>query len=102
MIPQLSAHFKTRCPIVLLGGFRGHKDKESTCRWLVTAGLYDAARRLQHVGMCAAKRKELVEFLPPYREYELRNPPGKTGIETMRRPAAVCRAVSRDGERAKT
>ena len=35
-------------------------------------GLYDDAGKLQHVGTCAsfteAKRRELVEFLAPYRE----------------------------------
>ena len=42
-------------------------------------GLYDAAGALQHVGVCAsftmAKRRELVEFLEPYREDALEGHP---------------------------
>jgi len=44
-------------------------------------GLFDDAGALQHVGVCAsfstAKRKELVEFLRPYRKDALMNHPWK-------------------------
>ncbi len=56
----------------VVGGFRWHKDGEGTLIGSLLLGLYDAAGKLQHVGTCAsftqAKRRELVEFLAPYRE----------------------------------
>ena len=62
----------------VVAGFRWHKDSKGTpggdVGTLVGSlllGLYDGAGKLQHVGTCAsftaAKRKELVEFLAPYR-----------------------------------
>jgi ATP-dependent DNA ligase len=42
-------------------------------------GLYDATGTLQHVGVCAsstaAKRRELSEFLSPYRSHALKDHP---------------------------
>lgn len=65
----------------IVAGFRWHKDSEGTAIGSLLLGLYDAAGKLQHVGVCAsftaAKRKELVEFLAPYREGALRNHPWK-------------------------
>jgi ATP-dependent DNA ligase len=65
----------------VVAGFRWHKDGEGISVGSLLLGLYDAAGRLQHVGVCAsftaAKRKELVEFLAPYREDALRNHPWK-------------------------
>ena len=56
----------------VVAGFRWHKDGEGTAVGSLLLGLYDDAGMLQHVGVCAsftaAKRKELVEFLGPYRE----------------------------------
>jgi ATP-dependent DNA ligase len=63
----------------VVAGFRWHKGGEGTAVGSLLLGLYDASERLQHVGVCAsftaAKRKELVEFLAPYREDALRNHP---------------------------
>ena len=63
----------------VVAGFRWHKGGEGTAVGSLLLGLYDAADKLQHVGVCAsftaAKRKELVEFLSPYREDALRNHP---------------------------
>jgi ATP-dependent DNA ligase len=55
----------------VVGGFRWHKDGAGTAVGSLLLGLHDAAGKLQHVGTCAsftaAKRKELVEMLAPYR-----------------------------------
>jgi ATP-dependent DNA ligase len=55
----------------VVAGFRWHKDGEGTQIGSLLLGLYDDAGRLQHVGVAASfttqKRKELVEFLAPYR-----------------------------------
>jgi ATP-dependent DNA ligase len=55
----------------VVAGFRWHKNGEGTAVGSLLLGLYDAAGALQHVGVCASftmpKRKELVEFLAPYR-----------------------------------
>ena len=56
----------------VVAGFRWHKKGERTLVGSLLLGLYNDAGVLQHVGVCAsfstAKRKELVEFLKPYRE----------------------------------
>ena len=56
----------------VVAGFRWHKGGEGTMVGSLLLGLYDDHGKLQHVGTCAsftqAKRKELVEFLAPYRE----------------------------------
>jgi ATP-dependent DNA ligase len=55
----------------VVAGFRWHKDGEGSAVGSLLLGLHDAAGALQHVGVCAsftaAKRKELVAFLEPYR-----------------------------------
>jgi len=60
----------------VVAGFRWHKDGEGTAVGSLLLGLYNDAGKLQHVGVCAsfaaAKRKELVEVLAPYRENALR------------------------------
>lgn len=71
----------------VVAGFRWHKDGKDTLVGSLLLGLYDGAGKLQHVGVCssftAAKRKELVEFLAPYRENALENHPwaGWAGAE---------------------
>ena len=56
----------------VVAGFRWHKDGEGTDVGSLLLGLYNTEGALQHVGVCASftkeKRKELVEFLKPYRE----------------------------------
>ena len=63
----------------VVAGFRWHKDGEGTLVGSLLLGLYDAHGKLQHVGTCAsftqAKRRELVEFLAPYREGARANHP---------------------------
>ncbi len=55
----------------VVAGFRWHKNGGETLVGSLLLGLFDDAGRLQHVGTCSsfteAKRKELVEFLTPYR-----------------------------------
>ena len=55
----------------VVAGFRWHKDGPGTLIGSLLLGLYDDAGNLQHVGVCAsftaAKRRDLVEFLTPYR-----------------------------------
>ncbi|MGI4828736.1 MAG: ATP-dependent DNA ligase [Janthinobacterium lividum] len=63
----------------VVAGFRWHKDGEGTLVGSLLLGLYDDTGKLQHVGTCAsftqAKRRELVEFLAPYRENAAANHP---------------------------
>lgn len=55
----------------VVAGFRWHKDGMGTAVGSLLLGLFDQAGALQHVGVCAsftqAKRRDLVEFLEPYR-----------------------------------
>ena len=83
----------------VVAGFRWHKDGHGTAIGSLLLGLYDEAGALQHVGVCAsftqAKRKELVEFLAPYRENALAGHPwaGWAGEEAdaQRMPGAKSR-----------
>ncbi len=63
----------------VVAGFRWHKDGEGIAVGSLLLGLYNSAGTLQHVGVCAsftaAKRRELVEFLQPYRENAMQNHP---------------------------
>ena len=63
----------------VVAGFRWHKNGEGTMVGSLLLGLYDGNGTLQHVGVCAsftaAKRKELVGFLAPYREHALEEHP---------------------------
>ena len=63
----------------VVAGFRWHKNGEGTAVGSLLLGLFNDAGALQHVGVCAsftaAKRRELVEFLAPYRENALRDHP---------------------------
>ena len=55
----------------VVAGFRWHKNGERTAVGSLLLGLFDDSGTLQHVGVCASftqkKRRELVEFLAPYR-----------------------------------
>ena len=68
----------------VVAGFRWYK-KEATAVGSLLLGLYDDAGALQHVGVCASfpveKRRELSEFLAPYRENALRDHPWKQWAE---------------------
>jgi len=68
---MLKVKHERECDCVV-AGFRWHKKGDRTLVGSLLLGLYDDAGALQHVGVCAsfstAKRKELVDFLAPYRE----------------------------------
>lgn len=69
----------------VVAGFRWHKDAENEAIGSLLLGLYDASGSLQHVGVCAsftqAKRRELVEFLEPYRRNALTDHPWRSWAE---------------------
>jgi ATP-dependent DNA ligase len=71
----------------VVAGFRWHKRGEKTQIGSLLLGLYDASRQLQHVGVCAsftdAKRRELVDFLAPYRMQDLKGHPWEIWGEMM-------------------
>jgi ATP-dependent DNA ligase len=70
----------------VVAGFRWHKtgDKEAVGSLLL--GLFDDHGALQHVGVCASftmsKRRELVQFLAPYRTDALVDHPWKSWAES--------------------
>jgi ATP-dependent DNA ligase len=59
----------------VVAGFRWHKVGDRDAVGSLLLGLYDNEGALQHVGVCASfpmeKRRELVQFLAPYRENAL-------------------------------
>jgi len=83
----------------VVAGFRWHKKGERTSVGSLLLGLFDDKGDLHHVGVCAsftdAKRKELVEFLEPYRKNALKNHPWKAWasaeLEGKRIPGAQSR-----------
>src|SRR5207245_112116 len=66
----------------VVAGFRWHKKGDRTLVGSLLLGLFDGSGALQHVGVCASfsmvKRKELVEFLTPYRKDALASHPWKS------------------------
>jgi ATP-dependent DNA ligase len=77
---MLKVKHERSCDCVV-AGFRWHKKGGRTAVGSLLLGLYDDAGALQHVGVCASftekKRRELVEFLAPYRENALAAHPWK-------------------------
>jgi ATP-dependent DNA ligase len=73
----------------VVAGFRWHKKGERSAVGSLLLGLFDESGALQHVGVCASftekKRRELVEFLAPYRNDALAAHPWKHWAE----PAAA-------------
>ena len=69
----------------VVAGFRWHKEGEGTAIGSLLLGLYNDAGALQHVGVCASfkmeKRRELVEFLAPYRTNALIDHPWRSWSE---------------------
>ena len=63
----------------VVAGFRWHKKGERTMIGSLLLGLFDDSGALQHVGVCASftekKRRELVDFLAPYRNNGLAGHP---------------------------
>jgi ATP-dependent DNA ligase len=82
--PNKRSMFKVKhereCDCVV-AGFRWHKNGEGTLIGSLLLGLYDEAGTLHHVGVAASftekKRRELVEFLAPYRTDALVDHPWK-------------------------
>ena len=70
----------------VVAGFRWHKTGEPNVGSLLL-GLFDDAGALQHVGVCAsftqAKRRELAEFLQPYRSGALVDHPWRGWAELV-------------------
>jgi len=85
----------------VVAGFRWHKGSEQTAIGSLLLGLYDDSGKLHHVGVCAsftaAKRRELVAFLTPFRKNALENHPWRDWAEAdategaYRRPGAMSR-----------
>jgi len=69
----------------VVAGFRWHKKAERPAVGSLLLGLFDDAGALQHVGVCASftdqKRRELVEFLSPYRHEALADHPWRHWAE---------------------
>jgi ATP-dependent DNA ligase len=77
---MLKVKHERECDCVV-GGFRWHKGGDGSAVGSLLLGLYDDGGALQHVGVTASftdqKRRELVEFLAPYREDALASHPWK-------------------------
>ena len=71
----------------VVAGFRWHARGDRDAVGSLLLGLYDDQGRLQHVGVAAsftdAKRRELVEFLAPFRENALRGHPWQEWAEAQ-------------------
>jgi ATP-dependent DNA ligase len=69
----------------VVAGFRWYKKGDRTLIGSLLLGLFDDVGALQHVGVCASfsatKRKELAEFLEPYRKDALANHPWRAWAE---------------------
>jgi ATP-dependent DNA ligase len=65
----------------VVGGFRWYKDGDGEAVGSLLLGLFDDEGLLQHVGVCASfngeMRRELVDFLKPYRKNALAGHPWK-------------------------
>ena len=81
---MLKIKHERECDCVV-AGFRWHKKGERNALGSLLLGLFDETRTLQHVGVCASftdkKRRELVEFLAPYRNDALASHPWKGWAE---------------------
>jgi ATP-dependent DNA ligase len=77
---MLKVKHERECDCVV-AGFRWHKRGERSIIGSLLLGLFDDAGQLQHVGVCAsftdAKRRELVDYLAPYRAAALDGHPWK-------------------------
>jgi ATP-dependent DNA ligase len=81
---MLKVKHERECDCVV-AGFRWHKQGARTAVGSLLLGLFDDDGALQHVGVCASftekKRRELVEFLAPYRKDALAAHPWKHWAE---------------------
>jgi ATP-dependent DNA ligase len=71
----------------VVAGFRWHKDGEGSAVGSLLLGLFDENGALQHVGVCSSftqqKRRELVDFLSPYRKDALVDHPWGSSKENV-------------------
>ena len=69
----------------VVAGFRWHKKGEGTAVGSLLLGLFDDSGALHHVGVCASftqeKRRQLIEYLAPYRRDALADHPWKRWAE---------------------
>ncbi|QNI30524.1 ATP-dependent DNA ligase [Alloacidobacterium dinghuense] len=69
----------------VVAGFRWYKESEGVAIGSLLLGLFDDSGALQHVGVCASfakeKRRELLDFLTPYRANALDNHPWRAWAE---------------------
>ena len=69
----------------VVAGFRWHRKGERDAVGSLLLGLYDESGALQHVGVCGSftnsMRRELVDYLAPYRRDALANHPWKRWAE---------------------
>jgi ATP-dependent DNA ligase len=83
---MLKVKHERECDCVV-AGFRWHKKGEKSAVGSLLLGLYDEQGTLHHVGVAASftdkKRRELVEWLAPYREAALANHPWQSWAEHM-------------------
>ena len=81
---MLKVKHERECDCVV-AGFRWHKKGERSMVGSLLLGLFDDTGALQHVGVCASfteqKRRELVDFLNPYRENALVDHPWRSWAE---------------------
>jgi ATP-dependent DNA ligase len=99
---MLKIKHERECDCVV-AGFRWHKKGERTLVGSLLLGLYNDTRALQHVGVCASftekTRRDLVDYLAPYRKDALAAHPWKkwaeladpTGDAMQRMPGAQSR-----------
>jgi ATP-dependent DNA ligase len=83
---MLKIKHERECDCVV-AGFRWHKRGERSMIGSLLLGLFEDTGALQHVGVCASftenKRRELVQFLAPYRKNALAHHPWKNWAEQM-------------------
>lgn len=83
---MLKVKHERECDCVV-AGFRWHKNAHGTAVGSLLLGLFDDSGNLEHVGVCAsftaAKRRELVEFLAPYRIDALAGHPWRAWAEAQ-------------------
>ncbi len=83
---MLKVKHERECDCVV-AGFRWYKGAENQAVGSLLLGLNNSAGVLQHVGVCASftteKRKELLDFLAPYRIDALDNHPWKQWVDHL-------------------
>ncbi len=77
----------------VVAGFRWYKESAGTAVGSLLLGLFDRSGSLQHVGVCASftkdKRRELLDFLAPYRVNALDDHPWRSWAAPEADPAGA-------------